>query len=230
MYSIKAKKKAGIMVRTLVAYYKDVATAQHVIDALLDAGFSGDDISLLVNNSRSTDDFSSTRDISTGQGAGFGALVGVLVGIGASLMPGIGPGFGSGVVAALLTVGISAAAGALTGGITAGVLDLSETEAASGSGEHDLYHFGPVVTVSTNDQWAEWAEKILVRYQPQRLEQRQVKWYNSEWGASQADVDEHNTEHQSDSKLRIPRLPPASQQQGAKHSSRLPGSVQIYDN
>jgi hypothetical protein len=221
-----------MMVKTLVAHYKAAATARSVVEALLEAGFSGDDISLMVTNSRGRFedklDGTNDRDISPGEGAGFGALIGALVGIGSALVPGIGPVLGSGVLAVVLTMGIGAAAGAVTGSVAAGVLDLGD-EASLRDDETGRRYLSPVVSIVTNDQWMEWAEKILARYQPLKIEQHEVKWYNSKWGVSEIQVEAHNVAHQSDSKLRIPKLP--SERRKATFSThKLPGRVQIYDN
>lgn len=214
------------MVKTLVAYYKDVPTAQQVVETLLEAGFSGDDISLIVNSSHNPLAASHKGEVSWGEGAGFGALIGALVGIGSSLVPGIGPVFGGGVLAVAMTIGVSAAAGALTGGVTAGVLDLGDEADSAHASSTEL---APVVGVTTSDQWMEWAVKILSRFQPLKLEERPVKWYASEWNMSDADIEEHNTAavaHQSDSHLRIPKLKTSKLKAGDK----LPRRVQVYDN
>jgi len=163
--------------KTLVAVYEDPHTAQLVIEALLETGFSGDDISLLVQDRRSV---ASSGEISGSDAASLGALVGALVGIGSALVPGIGPLIGGGAVGVAMTVGIGAAAGALTGGLSVGLLDLE-----SGEDAPDL-RAGTVVSVTSNEEWLEWAQKIMLRYDPIKIEEREAKWYTGGWAASSA--------------------------------------------
>ena len=172
------------MVKTLVALYKDTAVAQQVVEALLEAGFSGDDLSLLVKDRRANNRAALDQAGGAGSGAGFGALVGALVGIGAALVPGIGPLIDDGgALAVAFTAGIGAAAGALTGGITGRVLDLSLSEEEAERPAEGLPWGGAVVSVTTKDQWLEWAQKIMARHEALSIDERVAKWYESDWSA-----------------------------------------------
>lgn len=167
------------MVKVLVALYQDSATARQVLEALLEAGFSGDDLSLVVRDKEAA-----SLTVSAGSGAGFGALIGALVGIGTALVPGIGPLIaGSGLLAVALTAGVGAAAGALTGGLTAGLLDLRLSAAETTRCAETLRQGGAIVSVTTKEQWLEWAQRIMARRQPLSLEEREAHWYDSSWGA-----------------------------------------------
>lgn len=166
------------MGRILVALYKDTQTARSVVDALLEAGFSADDINLLVNGSGSTGD---TGEVGITECAGLGALVGALVGIGSSLVPGIGPALGMGIVGVAVTAGIGAAVGALTGGITAGLIDLSPTNSGLQLYGELFSGSGTIVCLKTQEDWLEWAERIMLRYQPLKLEGRAAQGYSSPW-------------------------------------------------
>ena len=167
------QQKDSDHVKTLVAHYKDPHTAQRVLEALLEAGFSGDDICLIVKDTQSA---AEAEPFSPADGAGFGALVGALVGIGSALVPSIGPLIGSGPLAVAVTAGVGAAAGALTGGLTVNLFDLD-----SGAAEtHDsLPGSGTLVSVTSNEDWLEWAQRIMARFQPIRIEERAAGWYTS---------------------------------------------------
>ncbi len=167
------------MAKTIVAIYRNPAAAQRVIDGLMEAGFSADDISLLVKDVRGSLTSAGSDDVSSGEGAGFGALIGALVGVGTALVPGIGPIIGAGP----LTVGISAAAGAIIGGLSAGLLDL-DVDAAEA-----IQSVGTIVSLTTKDEWLEWAQRIMERHQPLKIEERPAKWYESDWKSTETAVE-----------------------------------------
>jgi len=166
------------MGRILVALYNDTKTARAVVDALLEAGFSADDINLLVSDSGSA---GNSDEISIGECAGLGAIVGALVGIGSSLVPGIGPALGMGAVGVAVTAGIGAAFGALTGGITAGLIDVTPDASEAQPYGEPFSIAGTIVCLNTQEHWLEWGERIMLRYQPLKLEGRATHGYSSPW-------------------------------------------------
>ena len=144
-----------------------------MVDALLNAGFYEDDISLAMKdaNVHSTE----LQELGVNEGAGFGALIGALVGIGSALVPGIGPLVGSGPLAVALTAGISAPVGALIGSSIAGLLDLHLNKENLAHDRNGLCEDSTIVSITTYPQWVEWAERIMTRYQPLKLEQREAE-------------------------------------------------------
>ena len=211
------------MVKTLAALYRDSRIAQRVVEALLDSGFSGDDITLLVKNIQGDQD--EVGAMKAEEGAGLGALVGALVGIGSALVPGIGP-FGSGPLAVAVTAGIGAAAGALTGGISAGLLNLDADEADAQNYENSLHRGGTVVSVTTQEEWLEWAYNIMDRHHPLKVEEREAKWYTSGWSASTHTemVDEREALAETRAPSQVFERPPSNPV--IKRVNR----VQIYEN
>ncbi len=164
------------MFKTIAAIYRDASTGQQAVEALLDAGFSGDDISLLVNNTSPMN-----QRVTTGEGAGFGALIGTLVGIGLALVPGVGPVISAGLLAVALAAGIGAAAGALMGGIAAELLDLNGGEEDPRAYAANMGKSGTIVSLTTHTEWLEWAQRILSRYQPLKIELREAPMRDVEW-------------------------------------------------
>jgi hypothetical protein len=209
------------MVKTLAALYKDAHAAQQVVEALLDSGFSGDDISLLVKNAQGSHD--GNGEMSAGDGAGLGALVGALVGIGSALVPGMGPLIGNGPLAVVVTAGIGAAAGALTGGISAGLIDLGSDDDAAHDYEDGLR--GTAVSVTTQEEWLEWAYNIMNRYHPLKIEEREAKWYTSGWSAHSETVNEHEITSETNMPITqtIERSP-------SNPAIKRVNRVQIYNN
>jgi hypothetical protein len=161
-----------IMGRILVALYQDTATAHHVVASLLEAGFSIDDVSLLVKDESA---FYGKSGVHNGEFALLGALVGMAVSIGTAFVPGIGPIMGQDALGILATAGVGAAAGALTGGISAELIDVDEDDPIP-------FQSGTIVSLTTNDQWLEWGERIMGRYHPLKIEEREANWYGSSLG------------------------------------------------
>ncbi len=95
-----------------------------IIDALKEAGFSNDDISVLMPDKTGTRDFAHEHRTKAPEGAAVGAgtggvlggALGWLVGIGSLAIPGMGPFIAAGpLMAALSGAAVGAAVGGLTG-------------------------------------------------------------------------------------------------------------------
>ncbi|HWI59351.1 MAG TPA: DUF2382 domain-containing protein [Bacillota bacterium] len=101
---------------------RDEAQASRIVDDLKSAGFSNNDISVLLPDKGSTREFAHEKNTKapegaiTGVGAGgvLGGVLGWLAGIGALAIPGVGPFIAAGPIAAALS---GAAVGATAGGI-----------------------------------------------------------------------------------------------------------------
>ncbi len=175
------------MAKTVVALFDDFDDARSAVEALVDAGFDRDDISLVANDAtgeygRYIKDGTYDEDVTAGEGAGFGAVVGALVGLGVALIPGIGPVLAAGPLAAALFAGIGAASGAVTGGIVAGLVDFGVPEEHAERYAEGVRRGGTLVTVHiTQDEWAERAQSVLNRYSPVDLNERSSEWRSSGW-------------------------------------------------
>jgi hypothetical protein len=97
--------------------------AIRIVEEARNAGFSGDDISVLLPDRGGSRDFAHEQNTKAPEGATAGAVTGgvlgaaagYLVGIGALAIPGLGPFIAAGPIMAALG---GAAAGAATGGLT----------------------------------------------------------------------------------------------------------------
>ena len=123
------------MAKTVVGLFDNARDARDTLQELRDAGFSGDDISMVGNNARGDygevdatgrDGTASEAEEGAGIGAAGGAVLGglggLLIGLGALVIPGIGPVIAAGTLATALGstalgAGIGAAAGGLTGAL-----------------------------------------------------------------------------------------------------------------
>jgi len=106
--------------------YKTATQAEQTVDRLLAAGFSNDDISVLLQDNNSSKEFAHEKNTkapegtTTGVTAGgvIGGTLGLLAGIGALAIPGIGPFIAAGpIMGALAGLGVGGAVGGLIGAL-----------------------------------------------------------------------------------------------------------------
>ena len=106
--------------------YKTVGLAERAVDRLTGAGFSQNDISVLLPDNQSTKEFAHEKNTkapegtATGVTAGgvVGGTLGLLAGIGALAIPGLGPFIAAGpIMAALAGLGVGGAVGGLIGAL-----------------------------------------------------------------------------------------------------------------
>jgi hypothetical protein len=106
--------------------YKGRVQAEQSVDRLLVAGFSNDDISVLLPDSESSKEFAHKKDTKAPEGttAGVtaggvvGGTLGLLAGIGALAIPGVGPFIAAGpIMGALAGLGVGGAVGGLIGAL-----------------------------------------------------------------------------------------------------------------
>src|ERR1700728_2106945 len=106
--------------------YQNRATAEAAVDRLTSAGFSNDDVSVLMADSAGSKDFAAEKNTkapegaATGVGVGgtVGGTLGLLAGIGALAIPGVGPLIAAGpIMAALAGLGVGGAVGGIVGAL-----------------------------------------------------------------------------------------------------------------
>ena len=116
--------------------YANRAAAETGVDQLRAAGFSTDDISVLLANNKSSEEFAHVKNTKAPEGSTTGAVaggaiggtLGLLAGIGALAIPGVGPFIAAGpIMAALAGVGVGGATGGLIGALVG--LGIPEYEA-----------------------------------------------------------------------------------------------------
>jgi len=106
--------------------YRTRTRAEQAVDRLLAAGFSNDDISVLLPDNEGSKDFAHEKNTkapegtTTGVAAGgaIGGTLGLLAGIGALAIPGFGPLIAAGpIMGALAGLGVGGAVGGLVGAL-----------------------------------------------------------------------------------------------------------------
>jgi hypothetical protein len=175
--------------QTIVAVYDNYDVATNVVNELLEAGFSHNDVSYVASDLRG-EHAPVTSDVSGAEGAGFGAAVGGVTGAVAALaglfIPGVGPIIAAGPLVALLggATGavVGAAAGAVTGGITASLVHLGVPEDEAGYYAESVRRGGALVTVTVhNDADDTTVTNILRRHNPVDLDHRVSTWREKGW-------------------------------------------------
>lgn len=116
--------------------YKSRATAEAAVDQLVSAGFSNQDVSVLMSDNQGSKDFAAEKNTKapegTAAGVGVGGTVGgtlgLLAGIGALAIPGVGPLIAAGpIMGALAGLGVGGAVGGIVGALVG--LGIPEYEA-----------------------------------------------------------------------------------------------------
>jgi len=106
--------------------YQNAKQAERTVDDLLAAGFSNDDISVLLPDNEGTKDFAHDKSTKAPEGttAGvttggiIGGTLGLLAGIGVLAIPGVGPFIAAGpIMSALAGLGVGGAVGGLIGAL-----------------------------------------------------------------------------------------------------------------
>jgi hypothetical protein len=106
--------------------YSSNATAEAAVDQLTAAGFSNQDVSVLMSDKQGSKEFASEKNTkapegaTTGVGVGgaVGGTLGLLAGIGALAIPGVGPLIAAGpIMAALAGLGVGGAVGGIVGAL-----------------------------------------------------------------------------------------------------------------
>jgi uncharacterized protein (TIGR02271 family) len=161
---------------TVVGVFEDRDDARDAIEALKDAGFDADTISILSPDKRATQDMADETGTHAASGAATGAVAGGilgglggwLVGIGALAIPGVGPFIAAGAFATALG---GAAIGAGVGAIAGALVGMGVPE------EHAKYYEGEaragrtLVTVRADGRYDE-AQEILRDHDAYDVESR----------------------------------------------------------
>jgi hypothetical protein len=135
MLARRDTRKPNAMSKSVVATYASVRDANDAIEALHRAGFSTEEISLLVTDIAKKKHFAIEQGNKAAEGAGIGSAVGGAVGALAAgltvaaglILPGLGALVAGPLIAALAGAGVGGAAGGIIGGLVGA--GFNETEA-----------------------------------------------------------------------------------------------------
>lgn len=144
------------MAKAVFCITRTEAQAVAIVDQLKAAGFSNNDVSVLLPDKSGTRDFAheqhtkAPEGAATGAGTGgvLGGALGWLVGIGALAIPGLGPFIAAGPIMAALS---GAAAGAALGGVTGALIGLGIPEYEAKQYEGKIQAGNILISVHTED-------------------------------------------------------------------------------
>ncbi len=127
-----------------------------IVEALKNAGFSSNDISALLPDTRTTKDFAHEHNTKAPEGAtaggvaglGVGAALGWLAGIGALAIPGVGPLIAAGPIMGALAGG---AVGGATGGIIGALVGMGIPEFEAKRYDAKIRDGNILISVHTED-------------------------------------------------------------------------------
>jgi hypothetical protein len=170
--------------------YSSVAHAERAVDTISAAGFSQNDISVLLSDNESTKQFSHEKNTKAPEGTTTGAATGgvlggtfgLLVGLGALAIPGLGPVIAAGpLVAALAGIG----AGGVVGGLIGALVGMGIPEYEAKRYEGRLREGGVLLSVhcETSDE-IKRAKKLLEATGAQDIASSGEKGVSSETGSS----------------------------------------------
>jgi len=130
--------------------------AEDVVQQLRNAGFSNEDVSVLMADKGGTTDFATEHNtkapegatVGAGTGGVLGGTLGLLAGIGALAIPGLGPFIAAGPIMAALS---GAAVGAAVGGVTGALIGMGIPEYEAKRYEGRLKEGNILISAHTED-------------------------------------------------------------------------------
>jgi hypothetical protein len=144
------------MAKAVIAIAKSEDQAVGIVEQLKAAGFSNNDVSVLLPDRAGSRDFAHEHHTKAPEGAATGAVVGGLaagalgwlVGIGSLAIPGVGPLIAAGPIMAALS---GAAAGGAVGGIAGALVGLGIPEYEAKQYEGKVKNGNILISVHTDD-------------------------------------------------------------------------------
>ena len=144
------------MAKAVIAIAKSEDQAVRIVEQLKAAGFSNNDVSVLLPDRAGSRDFAHEHHTKAPEGAATGAVfgglaagaLGWLVGIGSLAIPGVGPLIAAGPIMAALS---GAAAGGAVGGIAGALVGLGIPEYEAKQYEGKVKNGNILISVHTDD-------------------------------------------------------------------------------
>jgi hypothetical protein len=173
------------MTTNLTRLYDTNAEAQRIVGALKNAGIPGDDISLIANGDKGSENSSDAAE-GASAGAGLGAAVGggagLLAGLGVMAIPGVGPIVAAGWMAATLAGLVAGAVtGAAAGGMVGALTDSGVDERDAHVYAESIRRGGSMVIVKTSEMNQAAAEAVFDQQTSVDLSDRRSTYEDDGW-------------------------------------------------
>jgi hypothetical protein len=144
------------MAKAVFCIAKSEEQATNIVNQLKEAGFSNNDVSVLLPDRAGSRDFAHEHHTKAPEGAATGAIaggvmagvLGWLVGIGSLAIPGVGPLIAAGPILAAMS---GAAAGGAVGGLAGGLVGLGIPEYEAKQYEGKVKNGNILISVHTED-------------------------------------------------------------------------------
>jgi hypothetical protein len=185
------------MAKTVVGVFDTEEAAKQAVEALVRAGISRSDISLVAADARGEyarrapgeegDDRGDRATTGAAGGAVLGGVLGLLAGMTTLAIPGIGPIIAAGPIAAALTgTALGAGVGAATGGLIGYLTGAGVPEEEAGYYAEAVHRGGTLVTVHASDAEADRAVRILDESGARDIEEMAAEWRRGGWTGAEA--------------------------------------------
>lgn len=191
--------------KTLVGLFDNFTEAQGVLEALLNAGYARENVSLVAadREGKYAGDLYATdvppmedAEVNSAEGAATGAvsggllggLAGLVIGLGALTIPGLGPVIAAGPIASAL---IGAGIGAVAGGVIGALIGWGIPEEHAEYYAEGIRRGGTLVAVKADESQVSAVSEIMRRYGPVDLEERSAQWREGGWSGFEVDDDDY---------------------------------------
>ena len=175
--------------KTIVAVYDTHHEAKAATEALLNQGFTNQEVSLVANDAKREyyheDTAPEHAEVAAGRagqwainGGLWGGLAGLLLGLVGMSLPGVGPVVVAGPVGAMLGGAIT---GALVGGLLGGLTSLGIPEEEAHVYAESLRRGGTLVSVTIPEERVELATATLDQHNPVDIDERSATWRQEGW-------------------------------------------------
>jgi hypothetical protein len=184
--------------KTIIALYEKYEDANRALNALKEAGFKDEAISLLTREEtlksdpeKGSPEEASRSAVKSAAGGGVvGGLAGLLVGLGSVLVPGLGPVIAGGALATLLgTTAAGAGIGAAAGGIVGTLTGMGVSQEEAQLYAEGVKRGGLLVIAQVEAGKAEIVETIMVETNAIDIQQAAEEWKKTGWFQFDESVD-----------------------------------------
>ena len=182
--------------KTVVGLFDNFTTAQGVLQALIEAGYPREDISIVAadREGRYVNEMYDGREVidttgsaATGAVSGglLGGITGLVIGLSALTIPGLGPIIAAGPIASAL---VGAGIGAVAGGVIGALVDWGIPEEHAEYYAEGVRRGGTLVAVKADESQVNDISTIMRRYDPVDIEERSAQWRESGWEKAKSAV------------------------------------------
>lgn len=182
--------------KTIVAVYDTHQEAKAATEALLNQGFTNQEVSLVASDAKreyyqenTVSDHAETAAGRAGQwainGGLWGGVAGLVAGLVGMSLPGVGPVVVAGPLGAMLGGAIT---GALVGGLLGGLTSLGIPEDEAHVYAESLRRGGTLVSVTVPEERVDLATATLDQHNPVDIDERSSTWKQEGWSRFDEDA------------------------------------------